>query len=286
MLDGYIETIEEDVDSDPKLKKVVDKLKKIDKKTKWFKKCSMLLFNDKVVHGLEETGCNTGFTNKNFYGEHYVAALNKTGYCEYNGDNEGCGVFIHTDCWKFIKQNYKIELKSSYLPKMQNNNYNKNFNIDYGKIEKYWEQDFDFAALVMDNNDYLCSSPLLNDKNISQIKKNISALKIKNDPKRIGPVVSATFYTNGDIKLGKDNYFWIKKNNKWMKINEKPIKLIITHDYKKLTSKQKNFAYTLPQIGLYNTKPIFKLSLVIKKNLITITFITIESYKETLTKIF
>ena len=286
ILDGYIENIEEILNekNNYKLKKrfenspnIVNDLKKLYKETKWMNKCSMLLFNDKVVHGLKETSCNVDFTKKNFLSTHYVYALGDLG-----GDKSG--IFIHTDCWKFIKKNYNIELKASYLPKLKSKNYNKNFDIDYGKIEKYWFQYFNFEDIVIDKNAYLCYSPLLNDKNISQIKKNITALKLRNDPKRLGPLVSATFYNDGDIRIGNDKYFWIKKSNKWIKINEKPVIFTFSYNNNTISNTHKNFIYKLKQIGLENTQPIFILSNIIQKNIVKIKLLVSESYKEILIK--
>uniref|UniRef100_A0A6C0DA87 Uncharacterized protein n=1 Tax=viral metagenome TaxID=1070528 RepID=A0A6C0DA87_9ZZZZ len=290
MLNGYID----DVTKDFNLEKIPskyskytkDKIKKLQSypnliidlkqlKTNWMNKCTMLLINDKIVHGVQESSCNVSFTKPNFSATHMGAQIME--YDCYNGD---CGVFIHTDCWKFIKKNYKIELKFSNLPKLiylKSNQmrkltpteWNKTFDIDYGDIEKYWEQDFDFAALVADKKKYLCSSPLKEDKNIKQIKKNISALKLKNEPERVGPSVSATFYDEGDIKLGKNKYFWIKKNNKWLLINEKPIK-IITKPTDKLIK--------IPYIGQSNVKPVFIISNEKNKLELLLT----ESYKNIL----
>ena len=128
MLNGYIDQIKEDFNLEKipssynayarnKIKKIqscpniVSELK--DLKTNWMNKCSMLLVNDKVVHGVQETSCNVTFTKSNFSATHMGKQLFESD-C-YDGD---CGVFIHTDCWKFIKKNYKIELKFSNLPKI------------------------------------------------------------------------------------------------------------------------------------------------------------------------
>jgi hypothetical protein len=100
-------------------------------------KCSILLINDQVVHGVKEKSCNVEFYKKNFHATHIQQAFynNEDCFLENNGN---CGLFIHTDCWKFIKKNYNIELKISDLPKIiKIKDVNKNFNINYGAIEKY-----------------------------------------------------------------------------------------------------------------------------------------------------
>ena len=137
----------------------------------------------------------------------------------------------------------------------------------------------------------MCSSPLSNDKNIKQIKLNISILNISilNIPKytkRKGPTVSATFYDNGDIKLGNNKYFWIKKNNKWVQISEKPITITIEINIKKINKKQLTYLEKLPYIAQHNTNPIFIVSSKnTKSSLYNIKLILTESYKENLIKL-
>jgi hypothetical protein len=48
------------------------------------------------------------------------------------------GVFIHTDCWKYIKNEYNIELTYSHLLIINKNLDKKVFKfINYGIIEKF-----------------------------------------------------------------------------------------------------------------------------------------------------
>ena len=298
MLINYIDSIKESVNQEIKSSYSTKKLKSypnlindlidLEKNVKWMNKCSMLLTNDKVKHNMKEVSCNVTFCNNNFCATHMGKQINNSD-CSIT---DNCGMFIHTDCWKFIKKIYNIELKFSNLPKIKYykpselkkiSDWNTIFDINYGDIKTYWAQDFQFAELVVDKKKYLCSSPLKNDKNIIQIKKNISALKIKNDPERIGPIVSATFFDEGDIKLGKNKYFWIKKNNKWLQINEKPIKINIVIDITKLNNKQKKFIEQLPYIGQYNNNPIFIISSDNKKkNIYNLKLLLTETYKDIL----
>jgi hypothetical protein len=265
-------------------KNIVQELEKLDKNTRWMTNCTMLLIDDNVIHGVDETACNITFCKDKFcatqLGKHIDVLSKYTEKSEYSFKEFGLyGIFIHTDCWKFIKKTYKFDLKFSDLPKENSYSYAKNFNINYGLIEKYWAQDFEFDEVVLDKKQYLCSSPLKNDKNIKQIKKNINALKIKNDPKRIGPSSSATFYNEGTIKIGKNNNFWIKKNNKWIIINENIIKINITINLQKINKKDLNFLMKIPFIGMYNNNPIFIISSLLKKNNYELQLITIDSYK-------
>jgi hypothetical protein len=203
-------------------KNILTDLKKLSNNIKWLKKCSMLLEDNRVIHGVKEINCNVTFCKNNNCYEHISLALD-------NYNKELNGYFIHTDCWKYIKNTYNINLNFSNLPP-HIQSYTKVFNIDYGDIEKYWGQDFNFLKIVNDKKEYLCSSPLKEDKNISQIKKNINKLNLKNEPERKGPMVSATFYKEGDIKIGNNNNFWIIKGNKWVEINQKPIKMKVKID--------------------------------------------------------
>jgi len=261
---------------------IISDLKELNKNTKWLNKCTMLLSDNNIVHNVEETGCNILFEKENFSAEH-IGRGNLCGLFQYGTP---CGIFIHTDCWKFVKNKYNIELNISYLPPVSEITNYKNFNIDYGEIEKYWDQDFKFSELAVDKKQYLCSSPLKNDKNITQIKKNINNLKLKNKD-RVGPVVSATFYKNGDIKIGKNKNFWIIKNNKWTEIKEKIIKQKVHIDISKVNNKQRKIIENIPLVGLYSKQPLFMSTTKgIKKNVVEVEFLLTESYKETFLSLF
>jgi hypothetical protein len=65
-------------------------------------------------------------------------------------------LFIHI-VGIFIKDKYKIKLNFSHLPIIKSNNIYKVFSfIDYGPIEKYWGQDFNFYQILADNQEKLC----------------------------------------------------------------------------------------------------------------------------------
>lgn len=228
---------------DPKL--FLDKIKKLKKDTKWLYKCTFLCANNKVVHGCSEIGCNNQFVdaNKNLYIHSTV----------YDSDNM-YGVFIHTDCWKFVKNEFNIELNYSYLPIIKNKlYYNKIFDfINYGTIQKYWEQYFDFIKIISDSNEELCCSPLKSSLVAKNIKKVLSQLKIKYNPERKGPHTSATFYKNNLFKIGSNGNIWFTKSNKWLEIKD-TIK-------KTINKPNKNIVYS----GEYNDKPFF---IVNKKNI-------------------
>ena len=89
--------------------------------------------------------------------------------------------------------------------------------IKFGEIGKYQNQDFDFARLILDNNEELCISPLKNGKSIKTIKNIISQLKIKKDDNRKGPSASATFYEKEHYKIGNNGNIWTINKGKWIK---------------------------------------------------------------------
>jgi hypothetical protein len=202
-------------------------------------------------------------------------------YLPYKSDEE-YGIFAHFDCWYFIKVEYGIEVKYKHLP-VNYIDINKNslqrkpplMKIKYGDISKYWDQDFNFYQLYLDNNMYMLQSPLSDDvKNINRIKKIITQFKLKKNM-RPSPSVSATFYKNNIIKIGNNNKFWIIKNGKWNEINENILckKYIIL--YNKL-----HYIDFIPQIGEYSLLPLFINNITIdkKKKFATIELLCINNY--------
>ena len=237
------------------------KLRDILTKSRWMDKCSFLTLDNKVVHNVKEEACNVSFTDKkgNYY-EHLSMA--------YDGYGNP-GVFIHTDCLQYVNNKLKMNLKAKHLVLTEFLN-SKCLPIDYGIIEDYWNQDFDFLRIIDDNNTHLCISPLLKGKNIKQINSNISQAKIKKDD-RPSPSVSATFYSNGDHKIGNNNKIWYIKNGKWNEIKEQTITEEI-----ELSKKHTKFLYTLPNLGLTSKYPMFLLSRNNKK----FTVLTTQSFMD------
>jgi len=242
---------------------------KIFKKLNWKINCTVLLPNNDVVHNCTETACSIDFTNyltkKNYSANLWLNDLN---YFDNYISNRG--IFLHTDCWKYIKNAYGIELKYKDIPVFYTKNYAP-LKIKYGDITKYWDQDLDYEKMFFDKNIYMAFSPLESDniKNITRIKKIVSQIKLKKE-KRIGPSVSATFYPNKTIKLGNNNLFWEKKNNKWVELKEEiKIKLYefinIPKNIKKIND--------IPQIGEFNKIPLFVNDFYIKNKKYYIKFI-------------
>lgn len=234
---------------------LINDLMEFRKKINWIDKCTMLLANDKIESNCKEVNCNISFTNKK---GRYLHSVSST-VNEMFDKSILYGVFIHTDCYNFVKEKYNIKLKYSMLPLIVNNKFSNKVIpfIDYGDIEQYWGQIFNFFQIVNDKKEFLCSSPLTGDKNIGQIKKNISALKINTKYiERPSPPISASFYPNGTVKVGNNNKLWMIKNGKWFELsNLKTIRLTI--QYNKLNAKQQNFINTFSLHGQYNKTALF-----------------------------
>jgi hypothetical protein len=174
---------------------------------KWMYKCTLLLNNNKIIHGATESACNYHFYVK---GKSYDSLLY----------NERSFIVVHTDCWKYVKKEMKIELKYSDFPMVdkfyKKNNYNFfSFNISYIPISKYWGQSFE-----VDNykkGGYTLDNPSKNKFLGNFIKDSIKKLNIKIE--RQGPRVSATLYNSNDLLVGSDNNLWKISKNKWIKEN-------------------------------------------------------------------
>lgn len=218
MNDYSIDHFMNDVEYNEKFKKVYNtdknifkKIKQLIKDTRWMLKCTFLNANNEIIHNCEEIACNIRFQSK----DNVIYIHDITG--RFTKYDLNYGVFIHTDCWKFIKKKYNIELNYSYLPITSSKHIDKIFDfINYGDIEKYWSQYFDFFNIIFDKKQYLCMSPLKKDKNLKLIIKNFNKLKIRLDKNRKSPIVSASFYENNDYKIGNDNNIWKKSQGKWI----------------------------------------------------------------------
>lgn len=222
--------------------------KRIDKKLNWLNNCTILLANNGVIHNVKDLNGTAMFYKNRKYvysGDMFNIPNN---YLSQDFINRG--IVVHTDCWKFIKNNYGFTLKYKDLPiNKKKYKYNETIgNVKYNLINKYWGQFVDYPKMFVDKNIYMALSPLDENKNASRIKKIISQLKLKNDPSRKSPSVSATFYKEGDIKQGNNNKFWIKQKGKWIEIKDE----IIT---KKISNKKK--LNEIPQIGEFNDKLLF-----------------------------
>ena len=254
-------------------------IKQLNAKLKWLNKITIMTADNKIydncknLHSDDEFRCGT----KKCKTEPIYD------YSRYNiFDNDNHGVLIHTDCWKFIKQNYDVKLKYGDLPLINHNITHKkfktdfyaniyNFKIDTKNITKYQEQEFNYISLLIDGKIDFAESPLKNTINANRIKKVFNQLKIKNN--RPSPSISATFYPNNIIKIGNDGNFWKINNDRWNKINEDVIVKKITYDKNNLKSISK-----MSQIGEPSKIPCFILSFTFNKSNVNVTFITLNSF--------
>jgi hypothetical protein len=245
---------------DPKL--FLYKISIINKKTKWLNKCTFLSADNQIIHNCKQSGCNIEFNNnkKNEY-------FHETEY-----DSNMYGVFVHYDCWLFIKNTYHIQLQYSYLPIINNSITDKKLFkfIDYGIIEKYWLQDFDFIKLVSEDNDELYNSPLKSILVAKNIKKVYTQLKIKNELTRKSPIVSATFYKNGTCKIGLNGNIWFIKGGKWIELKDTSTFLI--------SSSKLNIIKYIKFIGDVNNNPLFIINMSTNKKKNDIKVISTHDY--------
>lgn len=170
---------------------------------KWLKRCTLLLNTNEIIHDTEEIAGNIIFRDKS----------NKE--IEIYKDN---GIALHSDCWKLIKQKYNIELKYSDFPIIKYKKYDYyQFTIfNYGKVSKYWSQEFEFYELLNDKNEFMIESPLENIQNQKRVLSIFNLFKIRKDRK--SPLISASFFKNNDTLIGNDGNLWQIKNKKWNKL--------------------------------------------------------------------
>jgi hypothetical protein len=196
--------------------------------TDWIAKITVLVINKEPQHNFYESACNFDFTNGVV--EYTLSYVDEERYDK--------GFALHTDCWKYVKKTFNIELNYDYLK----NIYHKIFVfpfIDYTPVNKYWRQEFNYEELEKNKKHwYILHSPLSSTKesllNSERIKKNIKNIiknvkiireKEKNKENISKPPPSESPDKVGTKKKGNDGNMWIviktKNNkNKWSKIND------------------------------------------------------------------
>ena len=197
----------------------IQTIKRYEKITKWMHKCTFLTVQNKVVSGCKEVGCNVEFVDKNNI--RYLHGL-KNNLLDANS-----GVFIHTDCWKYIKSKFNISLNYSCLSITKLGLKNKLIDSIKYYGEKYWAQDYNFTLAIIENPNLLLSPKNSLSKTRTQIQKVITGLKIKNLANRKSPINSATFYKSGTYKIGLDKHIWFIKNDKWVSLKDETNKINI-----------------------------------------------------------
>lgn len=254
--------------------KFINSIKSMKKNTKWMKKCTFLAADGTVAHGCEEVSCNIDFQDSK--SNRFIA---QTYNQDYDDIDTKYGVFVHTDCWKFIKQEHGIKLQYKHLPIKPIGRVETKalLDIDYGIMEKYWAQDFDFVKMIADGNEEMGLSPLKSEVVGKYVNKIFSKLKIKLNPTRIGPIASASFYKPNTYRIGLNENIWVVKGGRWVEVPNivefsieiKDIQKVIKKVIKKIVFSQD-----------VNEEPLFVLK--IEKN--TINIISSEDIKNKIQK--
>lgn len=228
--------------------------KNFEKELRWLSKCTFLTCDNKIVHNCKKLDDITLVdSQKNKY------IMNIRDY--FNVANNG--IFVHTDCWKFVYKSYGVKLRYSDLPIIHNDTINYIPKINYKEIKDYWSSWFDFVQLIINKDTYICKSPLKDEKNGRRVKHIINQLKIKKNDLRLSPSVSATFYKKGTIKIGNNGKFWIINNGKWIQMKGDIVNKTIS-----VNKSDRNKFNKIPQLGEYNNKPIFVKSFKHDKKLV------------------
>ncbi|MBA42427.1 MAG: hypothetical protein CMF62_00270 [Magnetococcales bacterium] len=187
--------------------------KKIYNKIKWLNNCLLLLPNGDKIKG-DEISCNIEFETKLGLIEFTPNIKNTSLYPKK-------GLFIHEDCYKFIKKEFNLELKFNHFP-YHLIEFETFKGLNYGLIKKYHQQFLNYEEIFNDKNEWLLFSPLKDKKNANRIKKFISQFKItKSEVKkrisRPSPFISASIMPDKTFALGNDKNIYVKKNGKWTK---------------------------------------------------------------------
>lgn len=263
----YMKPIVDVYEKDPEL--FTQNIETVKKITKWMNNCTFLTIDNKIIHNCKNP-YDVYFRDSNNYD--YVTSGMKNDY-----DNR-YGEFVHTSCWKFIKKTFNIKLNFSHFPiKHKIGSYYKVLDIDYGKIEKYWDQDFNFISVIMNSDMDLLDDPLISNKNQYRIKNIFNKLKLRIDKNRKSPVTSATSYNSNTYKIGNNKNIWIVQSGKWKEVNEDTVEIKI-----EINKNNKILRKIYKYIGEPNNIPIFIKSFKNKRNTVEFNIITTNNYYESI----
>jgi hypothetical protein len=259
----------------------------------WINKSTILTPNNEIHHDCINSDCSSSFIDKDNKNEYDIGVYYNL-FSYFSDKYKNKGIFLHTDCWKYIKKTYNKSLVYSDFPdNLITGRESIPSTINYGEIIQYWGQDMNYRQMYLDNNIWMACSPLKKDKkNSARIKRIVSQLKFKEN--RTGPSTSATFYQNGDVKIGNNSKIFEKKFGKWVEMKIEIITKLYTIKkdvIDKLYDKKQKFNYVpnlvsiinkIPQLGgcnnYYNVKvkPLFINKFNIDKKNINIEFIGSE----------
>jgi hypothetical protein len=259
-------------------------INKIEDDTDWLRNCTILLPNNKLMHNMTNKYCSVFTDNKN----NIIECSQTTELINVKNGTIDFGIFIHTDCWKYVNSKIHSKLLYNNIPShLMNKNKNYIDKINYYKIDNYWKESFDFYRCYIENNSWMCISPLSKTlegkKNAMRLNKIMIQLKISPSEynkrsKRPSPYVSASSLPKDVISIGNDKKLWIT-TDKWVKVNDVvQITVILNkvvsrnfYNYQKLDILP---PYFLPIIGSKLKKnPVFAVHANSTKETITYTLI-------------
>lgn len=243
--------------------------------TNWMNSCTFLTIDNRIVHHCKEVSCNIEFTD------------NKNNIYIHSGKEElqpNYGIFIHTDCWKYVKNEYKISLNYSHLPiEEQEITSNQLFNFIKYDAEKYWSQDYDFVKAIIENKNLLFKPSENNSSVPKQIKKVITKLKLRTDKNRKSPINSASFYEVDTYKIGLNSNIWVIRGGKWIELskdNLTKIKITIPNN------KTQKLINKMSYIGEINNIPVFIINQKTNKNNVELEILCSNELSNSLEKLY
>jgi len=184
---------------------------------KWQDNVILLLADDYVSGVMNEINCNSTFQLVKNSKEQINLDFRNNKYFRK-------GIFVHKDCYDFVKSKLGIELKYSDFPDtIKKSREMFTFDVDYGKISNYTKgQYFDYKSLIKDKNIFLITSPLEKSSNGTKKQRHIVSVlnKLKIRKGRKSPLCSATWYKNGTIKIGNNGHLWGVSKRKWIEITD------------------------------------------------------------------
>ena len=250
--------------------------------TKWLLNCTLLLPDGQIVHNYIETACNTEFESKDGKGKSIIGQPEINEIDLSTGELTPFGMWLHDDCWKYIKNYLGINLSYNYLPEHQWTIYGFIDGVKYGGIEGYQSQDFEFYEMFQNKDQYMVISPLGKSKdaakNRTRLNKILSQLKltkseVKKRKNRPSPPISATLVKSNAFSIGNDGKVWKKVAGKWAKAMPKGkefTKLEVELDYtNKVDPKGKrliNRNIFMREQTSYEKNPVFIMKYDLKKD--------------------
>lgn len=199
--------------------------------TKWLVNCTILTPDGEKYHNSIEVVGNIEFkTSKGIISSEKRGSQTEEVLRE---NAPAFGIFLHTDCWEYIKRKTGYEISYANIPSILLDKYGHALDkIKYGGIEKYWDQDFAFDDTIEDGNQWMYKSPLLNKKNQTRIIKVLAQLELtgselKKRMTRPSPPISAKFVPDKTYAVGNDGNIWQRNRGKWVAIDTIPKKIVI-----------------------------------------------------------